>query len=98
LATANESIPGETTKTITISMPAAMAAKVEALAESEGRTVSELFLAAFRGYQAVVFDQWWKEVREYADVLVTGDKDLASLGRYGGTRIITPTEYVEMPA
>ncbi len=33
-----------------------------------------------------------------ADVLVTGDKDLLSLGSYTGTRIITPLEYVELPA
>jgi len=32
-----------------------------------------------------------------ADVLVTGDNDLLSLGSYGGTRIITPIEYVELP-
>ncbi len=32
-----------------------------------------------------------------ADVLVTGDKDLLSLGSYGAARIITPLEYVELP-
>jgi len=32
-----------------------------------------------------------------AEVLVTGDKDLLSLGSYGGTRIMTPLEYVELP-
>jgi predicted nucleic acid-binding protein len=32
-----------------------------------------------------------------ADVLVTGDKDLLSLGTYGSTKIITPLEYVAMP-
>jgi len=31
-----------------------------------------------------------------ADLLVTGDKDLLSLGNYGGTRIVTPLEYVEL--
>jgi putative PIN family toxin of toxin-antitoxin system len=33
-----------------------------------------------------------------ADVIVTGDKDLLSLGRYGSTRIITPIEYLALPA
>jgi len=32
-----------------------------------------------------------------ADVLVTGDKDLLSLGGYGRTKIVTPIEYVEHP-
>ncbi len=33
-----------------------------------------------------------------ADVLVSGDKDLLSLGSYGGTKIVTPLEYVGMPS
>jgi hypothetical protein len=41
-----------------------MAAKAEALAESEGRTLSDLFLQAFRSYQAAAFDRWWKELDE----------------------------------
>jgi len=62
MATSNEPLT-----TITIALPATMAAKAEALAESEGRTLSELFLEAFRAYQANAFEQWWKELREYAD-------------------------------
>jgi putative PIN family toxin of toxin-antitoxin system len=31
-----------------------------------------------------------------ADVLVTGDKDLLTLGSYAGTKIVTPIEYVEL--
>lgn len=33
-----------------------------------------------------------------ANVVVSGDKDLLSLGNYGGTRIVTPLEYLELPA
>jgi predicted nucleic acid-binding protein len=32
-----------------------------------------------------------------ANVLVSGDKDLLSLGSYGDTKIVTPLEYVELP-
>jgi uncharacterized protein len=32
-----------------------------------------------------------------ADVLVTGDNDLLSLGRYMETRILTPSEYLDLP-
>ena len=32
-----------------------------------------------------------------ADLLVAGDKDLLVLAKYGGTRIITPAEYVSLP-
>jgi hypothetical protein len=53
--------------TITISLSARVADKAEALADIEGRTLSDLFLRAFRAYQAAAFDQWWKELREYAD-------------------------------
>jgi hypothetical protein len=47
MATANETASKESVKMITISLPATMAAKTEALAESEGRMLSELFLEAF---------------------------------------------------
>ena len=30
-----------------------------------------------------------------ADLLVAGDKDLPTLGTYKGTRIVTPSEYLE---
>jgi putative PIN family toxin of toxin-antitoxin system len=33
-----------------------------------------------------------------ADVVVTGDKALLSLGSSGGARIVTPLEYIELPA
>jgi hypothetical protein len=33
-----------------------------------------------------------------AGVLVTGDEDLLSFGSYGGARIVTPLEYIELPA
>ena len=32
-----------------------------------------------------------------ADVLVTGDNDLLSLGSYLETRILTPSEYLDLP-
>jgi len=62
MATSNEPLT-----TITITLPATMAAKAEALAQSEGRTLSELFLEAFRAYQKAAFDLWWEDLREYAE-------------------------------
>ncbi len=55
-------ISDEPLKTITISLSATVAAKAEALADIEGRTLSDLLLRAFRAYQAAAFDQWWKEL------------------------------------
>ena len=33
-----------------------------------------------------------------ADLLIAGDKDLLVLGKYKGTHILTPAEYVNLPA
>lgn len=56
-----------TQKPITITLPSEMAAKAEALAEQEGRSLRELFIEAFRAYQTSVFERWWKDLRQYAD-------------------------------
>lgn len=55
-----------TSKTITISLPPEMAAKAEALAAEEGRTMSDLFRGAFRTYYGNVVDGWFKELSGYA--------------------------------
>lgn len=55
-----------TSKTITISLPPEMAAKAEALAAEEGRTMSELFREAFRTYYGNIVDGWFKELNGYA--------------------------------
>jgi len=52
------------TTTVSITLPSYLAAKAEALAEREGRTLSELFGEAFREYQAAIIDKLWKELEE----------------------------------
>jgi len=52
--------------TITITLPATMAAKAEALAQSEGRTVSELFGEAFHDYMSETFLRTMEDIRRYA--------------------------------
>ena len=53
-----------TSKTITISLPPEMAAKAEALAKREGRTMSELFREAFRKYHGSIVDGWFEELAQ----------------------------------
>lgn len=55
---------GTSTTTISITLPSYLAAKAEAVAAREGRTVSELFGEAFREYQAAAVDKLWKELEE----------------------------------
>jgi len=61
MATSNEPLT-----TITITLPAAVAAKAEARAESEGRTVSEVFSEAFRDYMSETFLRTMEDIRRYA--------------------------------
>jgi len=61
MATANEPLT-----TITITLPARVAAKAEALAEREGRTVSELFGEAFHDYMSETFLRTMEDIRRYA--------------------------------
>jgi hypothetical protein len=61
MATSNEPLT-----TITIALPATMAAKAEALAESEGRTLSELFLESFRDYASADALRTLEDIRRYA--------------------------------
>ncbi len=51
-------------KTITISLPPEMAAKAEALAKRESRTMSELFREAFRKYHGSIVDGWFEELAQ----------------------------------
>jgi hypothetical protein len=43
-----------------------MAARAEAIAKEESRTMSELFREAFRAYQAQRVPQWLQEIGDYA--------------------------------
>jgi metal-responsive CopG/Arc/MetJ family transcriptional regulator len=56
----------ETSRTITISLPQEMIVKAEALAESEGRSVSELLGDAFQDYLSVGVLRSMEDVRRYA--------------------------------
>jgi len=58
--------PTRRSKTITISLPPEMAAKAEAMAKREGRTMSELFRETFRAYYAREVDTWFQELAEFA--------------------------------
>ncbi len=53
-------------KTFTISFPPELAAKAEALARSESRSMSELFREAFRTYYARQTQDAFNEARAYA--------------------------------
>jgi len=50
----------------TISLPAELAQKAEALAKRDSRTMSELFREAFRGYYAQQARRAMEEIGEYA--------------------------------
>jgi metal-responsive CopG/Arc/MetJ family transcriptional regulator len=56
----------EELKTVTISLPTAMAAKAEAWAVSEGRTVSEVFSEALQDYMSETVIQSMEDIRRYA--------------------------------
>lgn len=53
-------------RVFTISMPAEMAARAEALAKLENRTMSELFREAFRAYDERRVARFIDEMGEYA--------------------------------
>jgi len=53
-------------KTYTISLPPELAAKAEALAKIESRTMSELFREAFRVYWGRHVDKLFEETAAYA--------------------------------
>jgi CopG family transcriptional regulator/antitoxin EndoAI len=55
-----------TSKTITISLPPEMAARAEALARSDNRTMSELFREAFRLYYSRHVNESFANIRRYA--------------------------------
>lgn len=55
-----------TSRVYTISLPAELAQKAEALAKRDSRTMSELFREAFRVYQQERTRKWLQEVGEYA--------------------------------
>jgi predicted DNA-binding protein len=55
-----------TSKTYTISLPPDLAAKADALAKQESRTMSELFREAFRVYYARHIDLVFAETAAYA--------------------------------
>jgi hypothetical protein len=56
----------EPLKTITIKLPATMAAKAEALAEIEGRTVGEVFSEALSDYMGETLLRTMDDIRRYA--------------------------------
>jgi CopG family transcriptional regulator / antitoxin EndoAI len=53
---------GRTTRTITISLPPEMEARIDELRRSEGRTRSELVREALRNYMR---DREWRELLRY---------------------------------
>jgi CopG family transcriptional regulator/antitoxin EndoAI len=53
-------------KVYTISLPPDLAARAEAIAKSESRSMSELFRDAFRAYQAEQTRKWLDDLRAYA--------------------------------
>jgi len=55
-----------TSRVYTISLPAELAAKAEALAKRDSRTMSELFREAFRSYYAQQARRTLEEIGEYA--------------------------------
>jgi len=55
-----------TSRVYTISLPPELAAKAEALAKRDSRTMSELFREAFRAYYAQRARRTLEEIGEYA--------------------------------
>ncbi|HWY21443.1 MAG TPA: ribbon-helix-helix protein, CopG family [Candidatus Acidoferrum sp.] len=55
-----------TSRVYTISLPPELAAKAEALARRDSRTMSELFREAFRSYYAQQARRTLEEIGEYA--------------------------------
>jgi CopG family transcriptional regulator/antitoxin EndoAI len=55
-----------TSRVYTISLPAELAQKAEALAKRDSRTMSELFREAFRSYYAQQARRKLEEIGEYA--------------------------------
>ncbi|MGC2637273.1 MAG: ribbon-helix-helix protein, CopG family [Acidobacteriaceae bacterium] len=53
-------------KVYTISLPPDLAARAEAIAKAESRTMSEIFRDAFRAYEAPRLPKWLEEARAYA--------------------------------
>jgi predicted transcriptional regulator len=51
-----------TTRTLSITLPAEMLSRAEALARKEDRTMSELVREAFRHYER---QRWWDEMNAY---------------------------------
>ena len=58
--------PSRTSRVYTISLPAELAQKAEALAKRDSRTMSELFREAFRSYYAQQARRALDEIGEYA--------------------------------
>jgi predicted DNA-binding protein len=56
-----------TSRVYTISLPAELAVKAEALAKRDSRTMSELFREAFRSYYAQQARRTLEEIGEYAE-------------------------------
>lgn len=56
-----------TSRVYTISLPAELAQKAEALARRDSRTMSELFREAFRSYYAEQARRTLQEIGDYAD-------------------------------
>ena len=68
---------------INVSMPPAMAKRVEKLAKEENRTKSELLREAFRTYE---FDRDWAKIRKWGRETATrmGIKNIEDIERIAG--------------
>jgi CopG family transcriptional regulator/antitoxin EndoAI len=53
-------------RVFTISLPPDLAARAEAIAKAESRTMSEVFREAFRSYQTTRIPKWLEDARTYA--------------------------------
>jgi len=65
MATSDDTVSKETLKTITITLPAAMATKAEAFAGIEGRSLSEVFGEALHDYMSEPFLRTMDDIPQY---------------------------------
>lgn len=58
--------PRRISRVFTISLPPELAARAEAIAKEESRTISEVFREALRAYESLQLPPWLEKARAYA--------------------------------
>lgn len=58
--------PRRISRVFTISLPPDLAARAEAIAKQESRTISEVFREALRAYESLQLPPWLEKARAYA--------------------------------